>query len=90
MRYQRNLNWIPYHSTVSFICINKNFHFRSPSNCQSHLQWEQGDHVSFTAVDEALLDNKSLSADLCLFLPCYPASFDLLISLSQKRLIILL
>ena len=30
MRMQRNLNRIPYHWTVPFICINKNFHFRSP------------------------------------------------------------
>ena len=30
MRYQRNLKWVPYHSIVPFICINKRFRFRSP------------------------------------------------------------
>ena len=30
MRYQRNLNRIPYHQTVPIICSNQNFRFRSP------------------------------------------------------------
>ena len=32
MRYQKNFNRISYQSTGPFICINKNFRFRSPLN----------------------------------------------------------
>ena len=37
MRYQKNFNRISYQSTVPFICINKNFHFRSPLTFQFEI-----------------------------------------------------
>ena len=45
MRYQRNLNGTPYHSTLSFICIDKNFRFRSPLRDQSLILPGDGRHL---------------------------------------------